>query len=161
MLAVRPYGYAPAPMVVSQPEPPKPSLWDWYRQLNAPPPEVPSPVQSAVTGLRHNAEGMAIGALLGFLDAECGGLDIRGKYPVDGIAAGILYALSIRDASKPDGFASDLRALSQSCSTVMLYRKTKAWRESKKAIPQEQTGKAIPKNIDPIVAAGMAAGLNL
>jgi len=100
---------------------------------------------------------MGIGALLGFLDAECGGLDIRGKYPVDGIAAAVLYGLSIRDAAKPDGFASDLRALSQSCSTVLFYRKTKAWREAKKGIPENTS--TTPRHADPIVAAGKAFGL--
>jgi len=159
MLAVRPYGYTPSTGLSTSVvhEAPKPGFWDWYRELNAPPANVPTPVQSAVTGLRHNTEGMGIGALLGFLDAECGGLDIRGKYPVDGIAAAVLYGLSIRDAAKPDGFASDLRALSQSCSTVLFYRKTKAWREAKKGIPENTS--TTPRHADPIVAAGKAFGL--
>lgn len=115
----------------SVPTPPSlplaPSLWDVYRQLKEP--EKATPVQSAVTGLRHNAEGGFVGAILGFIHGEFGTLDVRGKYPVDGIAAALLYAMSVRDSNKPDGYASDLRALSVACTTTVLYRKTREWRE--------------------------------
>jgi hypothetical protein len=110
-------------------------------------------MESAVTGLRHNAEGAAIGAVLGFIDGEFG-LDIQGKYPIDGALAFFLYLWSVRDAGKPDGFASDLRALSQSCSTVLTVRKTKAWREGAKE-------KSIPRNTDPILAAGESVGVKV
>ena len=127
----------------------RPSLWDWYKTLQEPQP--PGPMESAVQGLRHNAEGAAVGAVLGFVDGEFG-LDIQGKYPIDGILAFLLYLWSVRDAGKPDGFASDLRALSQSCSTVFTFRKTKDWREGVKS-------KTIPRNSDPILAAGESIGV--
>lgn len=129
----------------------KPSLWDWYRQLQEP--QQPSPMESAVTGLRHNAEGAAVGAVLGFIDGEFG-LDIQGKYPIDGALAFFLYLWSVRDANKADGFAGDLRALSQSCTTVFTFRKTKEWREGAKV-------KSIPRNIDPILAAGESVGVKV
>ncbi len=143
---------APPPPVSAEP---KPSLWDWYKTLQEPKPA--GPIESAVTGLRHNAEGMAVGAALGFVDGEFG-LDIKGKYPIDGILAFFFYLWSIRDAGKPDGFASDLRALSQSCSTVFTFRKTKEWRESANG---NVTGKSIPRNTDPIIAAGEAVGVKV
>jgi hypothetical protein len=117
--------------------------------------ESPSPVQSAVTGLRFNAEGAAVGAILGFIQGEFGSLDVKGV-PIDGIAAFLLYLLSVRETGKPDGFASDLRALSQSCTTVLAYRKVQAWRESTHEV---QTSIPRNKNVDPILAAGKAAGL--
>ncbi len=166
MLALRPMGYQgfvqqPAGtgpygssygQLARAPEPEKrPSLWDWYRQLQEP--SAPSPMESAVTGLRHNAEGAAVGAVLGFIDGEFG-LDIQDKYPIDGALAFFLYLWSVRDAGKADGFAGDLRALSQSCTTVFTFRKTKAWREGVK-------GKSIPRNTDPILAAGESVGVKV
>ena len=154
MLALRPQSYSPT--IPGNTNPPtgsgQSSLWEWYKELRAP--EQPGPMQSAVTGLRHTAEGAAVGAILGFVDGELGTLDIQGRYPIDGIAAALTYLLSIRDAGKPDGFASDLRAISQSCTTTFAYRKTKAWRETARGI----THITIPRNTDPILAAGKAAG---
>jgi len=142
-------------------EPVKPSgLWDWYKSLQEP--KAPSPLESAVTGLRHNAEGAAVGAILGFVDGEFGGLDLGGLYPIDGIAAVLLYLASIRDAGKADGFAGDLRAIAQSCTTTFSYRKTKEWRENRKEIAKSSTTdipRNKPKNIDRIIQAGKVAGL--
>jgi hypothetical protein len=113
--------------------------------------------------LRHNAEGAAVGAILGFVDGEFGGLDLGGVYPVDAITAAVLYFASIRDAGKAEGFASDLRAISQSCLTTFAYRKTKQWRENQKAIAKSESSVDIPRNkpkaLDRIVQAGKAAGL--
>jgi hypothetical protein len=166
MLAVRPYVQTywdtTASNRMTAPEQPKPSgLWDWYKSLQEPS-KTPSPLESAVAGLRHNAEGAAVGAILGFVDAEFGGLDLAGQYPVDGIAAVALYLLSIRDAGKSEGFAGDLRAISQSCTTTLLYRKTKEWRENQKDLAKSGNVD-IPRNklhsADRIVQAGKAAGL--
>jgi len=165
MLAVRPYVntyWDTTANRVSAVEPAKPTgLWDWYKALQEPN-KTPSPFESAVSGLRHNAEGAAIGAILGFVDGEFGGLDLGGKYPVDGIAAAALYLLSIRDAGKAEGFAGDLRAMSQSCTTTLLYRKTKEWRENQKMLTYSANG-VIPRNkqkgVDRIVQAGKVAGL--
>jgi hypothetical protein len=166
MLAVRPYTstYWDRPLSNPTPaiEPAKPSgLWDWYKSLKEPQP--PSPLESAVAGLRHNAEGAAVGAILGFVDGEFGGLDLGGVYPVDAITAAILYFASIRDAGKAEGFASDLRAISQSCLTTFAYRKTKQWREDQKAIVKSGSvdipRNSRPKSVDRIIQAGKAAGL--
>lgn len=161
MLALRPgiYTSIPRPVIpwnTTPPPPaePKPSMWEWYKSLQGP--QQPTPMESAVTGLRHNAEGLAVGAVLGFVKGEFGTLDIQGRFPVDGIAAFLLYLMSIRDAGKPDGFASDLRALSQSCSTIFAFRKAEEWREASKGLNPSSN---IPRNIDPIKAAAEANGL--
>jgi hypothetical protein len=86
-----------------------------------------SPLQSAVAGVRHNLESALVGSLLGLIHGKLGTLDIAGKYPADGIAALVLYILSVREAGKPDGFAADLRTMSQSCTSVAFFRKTDAW----------------------------------
>ncbi len=151
--------YAP----IAQYQPPKPSLWDGYRQLLAPPVEPTSHVQSAVTGMRHNLEAGAVAALLGVIHAKFG-LDIKGKYPVDGILAAFFYALSVKEAGKPDGYSSDLRAISQSLTSVAVFRKTFDW-----AKPSVQTtgetvktdsmsGHTSPAE-DPLVAAAKRHGL--
>lgn len=134
-----------------------PSVWDTYRQMLAPTPEPSSPIQSAVTGLRHNGEGMAIAALLALYQRHVGSLDFRGKYPIDGILAAAFFALSVKDAGKPDGYASDLRALSQSCSSVMVFRKLAG--DTVKEAPAPQTT-SIPRNTttDPILEAARQAG---
>src|SRR4029077_937336 len=88
-----------------------------------PAPEPFTPLESAVTGIRHNGEGMAIAALLALYQRHVGSLDFRGKYPIDGILGAALLALSVKESGRPNGFASDLRALSQSCTSVLMYRK--------------------------------------
>lgn len=141
-----------APLAPPQQSQATPSGWlDFYRKIKEP--EVVTPVQSAVTGLRHNGEGAIVGGLLGLVHGEFGTLDIRGKYPVDGIAALLLYALSIRDSGKPDGLASDFRALSQSCTTTLFYRKAREWRERAKASGKGDVVPSRSTSVDPIIAA--------
>lgn len=118
--------YPPQQSVVQQPTA-KPSLWESYRAVLAPTPEPTSHLQSAVTGLRHNLEGAAVGAILGAIYGKLGTLDFKGKYPIDGILGALLLALSVKEVGKPDGFSGDLRALSQSCMTVMAFRKCADW----------------------------------
>lgn len=127
---------APAPNVLPQPSqvvvsPPN-SLWDFYRKLKEPDP-IQSPTQSAIGGLRNNAEGALVGAVLGFIHGEFGSLDIAGKYPADGIGAALLYAMSVKDAGKPGGFSSDLSTMSSQCSAIFLYRKIREMRERTKS----------------------------
>lgn len=152
--------YAPVPQVTTLarqdgnlPAPPTapPSLRDWWRELRGEvPAEAPGPVQSAVIGLRQNAEGAAIGALLAFIDTDLGGLDLGGRIPLDWAGAAFFYALSIQGAGKPDSLSADYRAMSQSCTSVAMYRTVHDWREAKKGIPRNMpqlTG-------DPVLAAG-------
>lgn len=141
---------------------PKPSVWQTYRDLLVPSTApTPTPIQSAIVGLRHNAEGAAIGALLGYLEGKLGSLDVRGKYPVDGIAAFLLYLLSIRDAGKPDGFASDVRAISQSLTTIAFYRKVKEATSAPETDSKDNnmSGHKAPANKDPILVAAEKLGL--
>lgn len=115
-------------------------------------------MQSAMTGLRHNAEGAAIGALLGFIEAKLGSLDIRGKYPVDGIMAVVLYLLSIRDAG--NGLTSDIRAVSQSLTTITFYRKVKeAVSAPKPESKDNMPGHKSAKGKDSILEAAKELGL--
>ena len=134
------------------PTPPN-SLRDWWKEIrNEGLTEPPSHVQSAVIGLRQNAEGAAIGALLAFIDTDLGGLDIGGRIPLDWVGAALFYALSIQGSGKPDSLSLDYRAMGQSCTSVAMYRTVHQWRESKKGIPQN-----IPQLTgDPVLAAGAA-----
>lgn len=146
-----------APYQYQQPAP-RLSIWDSYRAALMPVPDQQiTPMQSAVTGLRHNGEGMLLAAALGLAHKHFGTLDFRGKYPVDGILAALLFALSIKEAGRPDGFSSDLRALSQSASNVMAYRKMVG--EPKAPEPSKEA--SIPRNTDsdPILEAARIAGL--
>ena len=135
---------APAPIVA-------PSLREWWRELRGEVSvEPPSPVQSAVIGLRQNAEGAVIGALLALIDTDLGGLDLGGRIPLDWAGAALFYALSIKDAGGQDSLSVDYRAMGQSCTTVAMFRTVHKWRESKKGIPRntpQLTG-------DPVLAAG-------
>lgn len=137
--------------VVSPPSPTAPpSLKQWWRELRGPEPQG-GVVESAVVGLRHNAEGAAIGALLAFIDTDMGGLDLGGKVPIDWVAAAAFYALSIQDAGNPNGLASDFRALGQSCTTIAMYRMVHKWREASKDMPRNNV---IDTTGDPVLAAG-------
>lgn len=156
--------YAPYAALAPVPAARPPSLWDGYRQMLAPAPEPTSHVQSAVTGLRHNLEAAAVAGLLGVIHGKFG-LDIKGKYPVDGILAAFFYMLSVKEAGKPDGYSSDLRAISQSLTSVAVFRKTSDW--AKPAVTT--TGETVKTDSmsghtnnsaeDPLVAAAKRHGL--
>lgn len=154
-------GYAPTyPTLAPKP----PSVWDSYRQALAPPSEQMTAVQSAVMGVRHSLESAAIGALLGLINGKFGTLDVAGKYPIDGIAAALLLIMSVKDAGKPDGFASDLRAMSQSCTSVAFFRKTSEWAAEKEGPKTEASGDmsrhtSRTTSKDPLLAAAEKYGL--
>jgi hypothetical protein len=139
------------PQEVGLAAPTAPSLRDWWRELREMAPvETPTPVQSAVVGIRQNAEGAAVGALLALIDTDLGGLDLGGRIPIDWVGAALFYVLSIQDAGRQDSLSLDYRAMGQSCTSVAMYRMVHKWRESKKGIPQN-----IPQmNGDPVLAAG-------
>jgi len=127
----------PAPAPTPAPPPRPGSIGQWYAELQAQtqePPKRASGFDSAISGLRQNAEGAAMAALLAFIDTDLGGLDLGGRLPLDWVAAVGLYALSIRDAHKPDGFALDLRALGQSATSIATYRMVHKWRTAQKAL---------------------------
>lgn len=137
---------------VQAPSPTAPdSLRSWWRELKgAEPSEKDNAIQSAVVGLRHNAESAALGALLAFIDTDLGGLDLAGRVPLDWAGAALFYALSINDAGKADSLSSDFRAMGQSCTTVAMYRMVHKWRESSKGIPRN----VLDTTGDPVLAAG-------
>lgn len=138
------------PVTSSYPAPS--SLHDWWRQLQGTTPPVNSSVQSAVIGLRHNAEASAIGALLALIDTDLGGLDLGGRIPIDWVGAVLFYILSLQGTDRPDSLSSDYRAMGQSCTAIAMYRMTHHWREAKKGIPRN-----IPQLTgDPVVEAGKA-----
>ena len=129
---------------------PPPSLRDWWKEMREQSIEPASPVRSAVVGLRQNAEGAAIGALLAFIDSDLGGLDLGGRIPIDWVGAALFYALSIQGSNKQDSLSMDYRAMGQSCTSIAMYRMVHKWREAKKVIPQntaQLTG-------DPVILAG-------
>lgn len=149
------------------------TLTEWYRRMQAlenPYPAQETKLQASVSVVRHNAEGAALAALLGFISGEFG-LDIRGKYPVDGIGAFLLAALSISRAGQPDSFSSDLRAMSQTCTDVFFFRQAERWRKASKVIntqgeesmnihtPKKPTVQSHSLSNDPILEAGRRAGL--
>lgn len=128
------------------------SLIDWWRQFQGVTPTVNTPVQSAVMGLRHNAEAGAMGALLALIDTDLGGLDLGGRIPLDWVGAALFYILSLQGTDKADSLSSDYRAMGQSCTTVAMYRMVHRWRELKKGIPRN-----MPQlSGDPVVEAGKA-----
>lgn len=90
-----------------------------------------------------------MGGLLGFINGKLGTLDIKGKYPVDGILAALLYALSIRETGKGDGISADLRAMSGHCTAVALFRKADAF--ARPAV--ETSGESMSRHTDPLVEA--------
>ena len=167
--------YAPA----QAPQRP-PTMWEWYRQIQALDAKPESKLQTGVAVVRHNAESAALAAVLGFIQGEFGSLDIRGV-PLDGVGALLLGALSIQKAGEPDGFSGDLRALGQTCTSVYFFRIAERWRSAKKVIdttgePKPETRESMnihtPKketkgpqrsvsNVpnDPIIEAGRNAGL--
>ncbi len=180
MLGIVPYqghtgieraGYSPVQtQVVQRPA----TMWEWYRQMRELEGRKPeSTLQAGVNVVRHNAESAALAALLGFIQGEFG-LDIRGV-PLDGIGAVLLALLSVQKADDPTGFGSDLRALSQTCTSVYFYRISERWRSAKKTI--DARGEAVPESMnihtpkkaqtktptnvlnDPILEAGKRAGL--
>lgn len=146
--------YAPL-QLVPQYAPRAPTVWETYRTMFTQPQAAMSPVQSAVQGVRYSAEGAAIAALLAAAYKHFGTLDVAGKYPVDAILSALLFALSVKNSGAPEGYSGDLRALSQSCSDVFIFRKLSGI-DSKPAAPLP--AKAASTR-DPILEAAHAAGL--
>jgi hypothetical protein len=140
------------PQEVGLTAPTVPSFRDWWRELRETTivADPPSPVQSAIVGLRQNAEAGVVGALLALIDTDLGGLDLGGRIPIDWVGAALFYALSIQDAGKHDSLSLDYRAMGQSCTSVATYRMVHKWRESKKGIPQNTP----QMSGDPVLAAG-------
>ena len=138
--------------------PPRPaSVWDSYRAVLAPTPEPLTQVQSAVQAVRFNLESAFIGGLLGLIHGKLGTLDIKGKYPADGILAAFLLALSVQQTGKGDGISADLRAMGQSCTTIAFFRKASQWA----ATPA--TSESTPKSVmsghtDPLLKAAEKLG---
>jgi hypothetical protein len=165
-MTLQPSPYQPAQYMQPYAMPQRQSVWDTYRQMFVPPSAPTTPVESAVTGLRHVGEGAAVAALLAFAQRQFGTLDIRGKYPVDGIIGALAFALSVKEAAKPNGYAQDLRAISQSAITVFTYRKILGDGGVKATVAavSGDTAPSIPRNTpgntnnDPILAAARAAG---
>lgn len=161
MLGIVPY-HAQADLAPAASPPTRPtSTWDWYRQIRAlesQPPE--TPMQSAVTGLRHNAESGVVGAALGLISGKFG-LDVKGKYPIDAALAALCYMVSVGKAGDALGIASDIREIGQTCTAVWSFRTMEQW--AKKSTTLE----SIPGNTlsntsgfsDPIMEAGKLAGL--
>ena len=138
--------------VAVAPTPPT-SMRDWWKELHGNiQPEQPGPVQSAVVGLRQNAESAAIGALLALIDTDLGGLDLGGRIPLDWTGAAIFYALSIQGANKADSLALDYRAMGQSCTTIAMFRTIHKWREAKKGMTRNNT----QLSGDPVLRASKA-----
>lgn len=142
-----------APSVPTLPTQQPSSLRQWWQELQESTANHPktTKVESAVVGLRHNGESAAMGAILAFIDTDLGGLDLGGRVPLDWVGAALFYLLSIRDTGKEEGIASDFRAMSQSCTTVAMFRMVQRWRSGRTVIPQNKTSK------DPILAAGKGA----
>lgn len=140
-------------------EPRKQGLWDWYQSIKAPVVQnAPTPVQSAVNGIRHYAEGAGVALLLALVESDLGGLDIKDKYPADGIGAAIMFAMSIKDSGSPDGISNDFRAIGQSCSDVFFYRKMLEWRAKSKTKEVSTTLSQFSGEGDQIVACAKAMG---
>ncbi len=140
----------------------KPSIWGAYREALLPTPQPTTAVQSAVAGLRGNLESAALASLLGIIYGKFGTLDVAGKYPVDGILAALLYAMSVNESGKPDGFATDLRNMSQACTAVACFRKTSDWSRPKTETADKDSASGMSRHIpgeDPLVAAAKKLGL--
>lgn len=139
-----------------EPAPPVPtaspgSLRDWWREMQQGMAQDNSGLaESAVLGLRQNAEGGIIGALLALIDTDLGGLDLGGRVPLDWVGAAFFYAMSINSSRNPNGLSLDYRAMGQSCTTIAMYRMVHRWRDAKKGIPRNNP----QLSGDPVLAAG-------
>lgn len=156
--AIRPQ-YTPATYAPQQYGFPKPpSVWDTYRSALMPPSAPITPVESAVTGMRHLGEGAAMSALLALIQKHFG-LDVGPgrKYPVDAILGAVLFGLSIKEADKPGGYASDLRALAQANSDVFVYRKILGDANAHSS-KNTSAAPAVSTHGDPILEAARQAG---
>jgi hypothetical protein len=92
--------------------------------------------------------------LLGLIQGKLGTLDINGKYPADGIAAAALLALSVMQTGKGDGISADLRAMSQSCTTIAFFRKASQWA----ATPESTPKSVMSGHTDPLLKAAEQLG---
>jgi hypothetical protein len=110
--------------------------------------------------IRAVGEAGIVGGLLGAAHAELkNGLDIRGKYPLDAIAAGVSAAGAIALAGHETGLATEARNVATSSMAIFSFRKTHDWMNAKKGggkatfSKMHGDGDMGAEDEDPIVAA--------
>lgn len=141
-----------------------PGVLAWWREMRdrEKAQEIEHKKESRISPIvEKEVEASIVGALLGLSDAQFGGLDIQGKYPVDGIIAllALLSSLGLVSLSDdPHHWSRDVARhvgnVGTSTNAVFTYRKLKAWREGNKT--SSETRKAVSAGVerssDPIVA---------
>lgn len=106
--------------------------------------------KNAVQTVQAYGEGAATGAVLGALDAELAtGLDVQGKYPIDGAVAVAGAVLPMLPAFHDVG--ADLRNIGASAAAVYAFRKTGKFLKAKRA---QMHGDFGAESDDPVVNAG-------
>jgi hypothetical protein len=108
--------------------------------------------------LRAAGTSTVLGITLGAIDAKWGLEYGKRKIPIDGLLALAGAAASLAFARDQDGLSIEARSTMSVAGGVFLYRKTKAWVESKKTSAPHGEGAANDTEDDPIMAA--ARGLD-
>jgi hypothetical protein len=108
--------------------------------------------------LRAAGTSSVLGITLGAVDAKWG-LEVgKRKIPIDGLLALAGAAASLAFARDQDGLSIEARSTMSVAGGIFLYRKTKAWMESKHASAPHGERAGNDNDNDPIMAA--ARGLD-
>ena len=113
-------------------------------------------IKHGVTSVQKYGEGAAVGALLGFLNAELAtGLDFQGKYPIDlAIAAAALVLpvlpLGVGHTIRTHELTGDVQNIGAAAMSIATFRYVdKLMRAKRGSVAGEFAGE-----VDPIAAAG-------
>ncbi len=112
----------------------------------------------AVQTVQSYGEGAATGAILGALNAELAtGLDVQGKYPIDGALAVAGIALPLLPMFHDVG--ADVRNIGASAAAIYAFRKTDKLLRAKRAGVAGDFGAEGQHSNDPIINAGRLRNL--
>lgn len=112
-------------------------ILEMFEKVTNPVKSIEPYAKNGVHLLRAEGEALTVGALLAVMEQKLlgGSLDYKGKYPVDGIIAGLGILLTMSLSANDDGLAVDARNITADVSTVFAYRQTQKFLAAK-----ERTG---------------------
>jgi hypothetical protein len=99
---------------------------------------------SAINLVRSEGEAALAGLLMAWLEDKNGSLDVKGKYPIDGIGSAVFGLLSLWLSKNPDGLSVDARNLSTALTGIYFYRN---YSKMKRVVAQGSTEPAVSSEI--------------
>jgi len=99
-------------------------ILDFYQKVTNPAKAIEPYAKNGVHIVRAEGEALMVGAALAFLEHKVfgGSLDYKGKYPIDGIIAGLGILATMGLSANDEGLAVDARNITADVTAIFAYR---------------------------------------